>query len=372
MELTQSQLLHVLKRFPEVELSYETVSHKKVLSNPDDSIALAIPLGRKYFLWFTYREGGGDSVCYSLGLDKDKQICSVEELTVPVPDGFSLGTKVYCTLYEDTTRSVYIAEDIYQYRGIHLHNLCFGDRAGFLFDFVKLHKFAALPIMWTPATDTLPADLEKRVGYTTHHIQHREIRRVAPYINVLIPKKGTLAIHSAPPVSSAEVAQKLYATAMNKPLPIFDYGKPSYRYPAVFHVMADSQLDLYHLHAYGGPSTTVYCGLAGIQSYKTSVFMNRIFRRIRENENLDLAEESEDEADFENMDANKFVNLDLVVEIECVFNLKHKKWIPVRMARKGDKIIHIEKLAAEPERRGDHRSMKSGAHNPYNKRPYHK
>jgi hypothetical protein len=128
------------------------------------------------------------------------------------------------------------------------------------------------------------------------------------------------------------------------PIPKFDYSKPAYRYPVVFNVTADPQLDLYHLYAYGGGQSAVYCGLAGVQSLKTSIFLNQIFRRIRENENLDLAEESEDETDFENTDVNKFVNLETVVAIECVFNQKHKKWIPVRRSK--EKLIHIEKLVS--------------------------
>jgi hypothetical protein len=111
--------------------------------------------------------------------------------------------------------------------------------------------------------------------------------------------------------------------------------------------MADPQLDLYHLYAYGGTGPVVYCGLAGIQSFRTSVFMNGIFRRIRENENLDLAEESEDEADFENTDMNKYVDLEKVALIECVFSQKHKKWIPVRLVGSlGEKMVHIEKLVS--------------------------
>jgi len=334
----------LLARFSTFELSYETVSHKKVCDN--DSIAVAIPLGRKYFLWFTY------PVCYVLGLDKDKQICSVEELKgIPEPQGFKLGTVVYCTLYEkdDASTSVYIAEDIYQFRGTALHNLSFGDRIGFLRDFVRECGSVALPIMWfaksgSEQAATIPDALEKTVAYVPHHIQYREVKRVAPYINVLMPKKGVKEVVVA---SSADVAQKLHATAILDPLPAFDYGKPAFRYPATFHVMADAQLDLYHLYAYGGISrdgqaNRVYCGLAGIQSYKTSVFMNRIFRRIRENDNLDLAEESEDEADFENTDTNKFVDLDRVAQIECVFSTRHKKWIPIRTST--DKIVHIEKL----------------------------
>lgn len=342
----------LLKRFSTFELSYETVSHKKVLSN--ESIAVCVPVGRKYFMWFTYREGSCEDVCYVFGLDKDKQICSVEEVEC-VAKGLCLGTTVYCTLVEvpSTGQSYYVAEDIYQFRGIPLHNLCFGDRIGFLRDFVRIYARVALPIMWLSSSldHNIPADLEKRMSYTPHHIQYREVRRVAPYINVAIPKKGGIGSGITVATSSADVARKLYATEISKPLPLFDYAKPAYRYPAVFSVMADAQLDLYHLYAYGGVESKVWCGLAGIQSFRTSVFMNRIFRRIRENENLDLAEESEDEADFENTDTNKFVDLDKVAQIECVFSARHKKWIPVRLSN--DKLVHIEKLVKSQDYRGN-------------------
>ena len=361
----------LLKRFSTFELSYETVSHKKVC--PSDSIAVAIPLGRKYFLWYTYREGGSEDVCYVLGLDKDKQICSVDTISTVCPKGFSIGTVVYCTLYQkdETSPSVYIAEDIYQFRGTALHNLCFGDRIGFLRNFAQAVPSVALPIMWfatsgSEQTATIPDALEKKAAYVPHHIQYREVRRVAPYVNVALPKKGLKPVAVS---SSADVAQKLHATAVLDPIPSFDYGKPAFRYPATFQVMADSQLDLYHLYAYGGigrdgKMSKVYCGLPAIQSYKTSVFMNRIFRRIRENDNLDLAEESEDEADFENTDTNKFVDLGKVAQIECVFSTRHKKWIPVKLST--DKIVHIEKLVStngqqrNPFPKHNHRAHHSG------------
>jgi hypothetical protein len=85
--------------------------------------------------------------------------------------------------------------------------------------------------------------------------------------------------------------------------------------------------------------------------------MNRLFRRIRENDNLDFAEESEDEADFENMDTNKYVNLDAILQIECVFNQKHKRWIPVRLSR--EKLIHIEKLVSDITRNNSTAYLKS-------------
>jgi hypothetical protein len=350
--------IHIKTRFPKFELSYETVSHKKVSAN--DSIAVAIPLGRKYFVWFTYEEGGCKGVCYIIGLNKDKQICSVEERKgAPIPRGFSLGTIVYCSFCE--SNKIYIVEDIYQYSGVNLHNLCFGDRMGFLREFASQTESTtfALPVMWfssegSEITHVIPSNLESMIAYAPHHIQYREVRRVAPYVNVAIPKKGAPLASSSVPTSSAEIAQKMYATAITKPCPNFDYSKPAYRHPAVFNIMADSQLDLYHLYAYCGTGSTVYCGLAGVQSFKTSVFMNGIFRRIRENANLDLAEESEDEADFENTDTNKYVDLERIVPIECFFNVKHKKWIPVRLANKSERIIHIDKLTRDGRSRQYH------------------
>jgi hypothetical protein len=338
---------NLLRQFPHFELSYETVSHKKVSSSIHDSIAVAISTGRKYFIWYTHKYGSSEDACYLVGLDKDKQICSVEPR--PSVPGFSLGTVVYCTLYEMPDKTpIFLAEDIYYFRGINLSNLCFGDRIGFLCDYVRDCKAPdiALPLMWYAKdhSSVIPAEIASKIGYQAHHIQYREIHRVSPYINVIIPKRGTIPSAVVAPISSATVAQKMTAAAIMNPIPNFDFTKPAFRYPAVFNVTADPQLDLYHLYAYGGPGVAVYCGLAGVQSFKTSIFMNRIFRRIRENEHLDYAEESEDEADFENLDANKFVNLDAVVSIECVFNQKHKKWIPVRVSK--EKLIHIEKLVS--------------------------
>ena len=350
-----SKYTALLNRFPKFELSYETVSHKKVSTG--DSIAIAISLGRKYFIWYTYEYGTSKDACYLVGLDKDKHICSVEQRLIELhnsfPPRYFLGTVVYGTLYEPTTepseKPHFIVEDVYYYCGTNLSNICFGDRIGFMRDFVKASVDVSLPLMWhvktgKEQTPIIPPEYTSKIGYTPHHIQYREIRKVAPYINVAIPKRGAISSAAALPVSSAKVAQKITATSVMNPIPRFDLSKPAFRYPAVFNVTADPQLDLYHLYAYGGPNNMVYCGLAGVQSFKTSIFMNKLFRRIRENENLDLAEESEDDEDFENMDTNKYVNLDAILQIECVFNQKHKKWIPVRLSK--DKLTHIEKLVS--------------------------
>jgi hypothetical protein len=124
-----------------------------------------------------------------------------------------------------------------------------------------------------------------------------------------------------------------------------DFTKPQYKYPTVFRVMADLQFDIYHLFAYGKDSQPIYYNIAYIPNYKTSVLMNGLFRNIRENKNLDYIEESDDEEDFQNMNIDKYVHIEKVLLMECVFNNKFKRWIPMRVVGPKEKIVHIGKLA---------------------------
>jgi len=171
-------------------------------------------------------------------------------------------------------------------------------------------------------------------AYPTHHIQYREMRRHAPYINVAFPRKGLVV--KVEPTNTAPVP--------NVQIPKFDYAKPQFRQPAVFQVVADVQFDIYHLYAYGSNGLPTYCGLLGMPTYKASVFMNSIFRKIRENRNLDYIEESDDEDDFENTDETKYVDLEKVANIECVFHSKFKKWVPVRLVGENERIVPIGRL----------------------------
>jgi hypothetical protein len=88
----------------------------------------------------------------------------------------------------------------------------------------------------------------------------------------------------------------------------------------------------------------VYYGPAAIPDYHTSVLMNGIFRKIKENRNLDYIEESDDEDEFENTDENRFVDLEKRELMECIFNHKFKKWVPLRSVKQGNMVVHISKL----------------------------
>lgn len=109
-----------------------------------------------------------------------------------------------------------------------------------------------------------------------------------------------------------------------------------------FKVTATLTPDIYNLYILEN-NKEIFYEYALIDSYKTSVFMNDLFRNIKENKNLDLLEESDDEEEFENIDLEKYVDLGKTYIIECFYNKKFKKWVPKNLA-KNNYIIDKNKI----------------------------
>jgi hypothetical protein len=98
----------------------------------------------------------------------------------------------------------------------------------------------------------------------------------------------------------------------------------------VFFIKPDLQNDIYYLYQSSTTNFEVISKeIAHIPDYKTSVLMNTLFRNIKENINLDSLEESDEEDEFENIQIDKFVDLNKIIKMRCIFNYKFKKWVPV-------------------------------------------
>ena len=315
--------MSLMKRFPEFELSYETISHKKV--STEYNLAVAIPNGKKTFAWFTFHEN--KDVCYLLDINKDKKI--TKETLVPDLkfDGkLSLGTILYGSLVIDETTGIqrFIIEDIYFYQGISLTRSNYGEKLCFIQQFMEKTQtqtevakptdiLFVLPMMWEitlkngdELPNTIPEDISKIIGYVAHHIQYRPTSVIMPYLNVYLTRKLNMSV----PVSET----KKVSTHKFEVVPIsMDFSKPQYKYPTVFQVTADIQFDIYHLFTFGKNKLPVYYNVAYVPNYKSSCFLNSVFRNIRENKNLDYIEESDDEEDFQNMDEDKYVDINKVV-----------------------------------------------------------
>lgn len=93
----------------------------------------------------------------------------------------------------------------------------------------------------------------------------------------------------------------------------------------VFNIQPDVIDDIYMIY---DMNTHNFIGNVLIQTYKTSVYMNSIFRNIKENNNLDLLEESDDESDFENVEQEKYITC-REKQMKLVYNERFKGWEPL-------------------------------------------
>ena len=373
--LNPSETHRILERFPQIELSYETTPHKKV--PPSYNICLGIPIGKKCFLWFSYLPSSTSSQttghsksshnkCFILEVTKEKKIGKIEMVDFVGDRSLFLGTIFYGTFYspigKDTVENItkdnqiFLIEDIFFYKGIPMKGLFFGEKLGFLEKFFQeyqekerkeIHPFLLrLPILWSPKIN-IGVDYEciyevpKRFQefYPIHHIQYRSLTDIVPYLNIF-PTKKMIGGEKGGVI-------KGIMDDLVKPQYRADFYKPQYKNKAIFIVKAEIAFDIYRLYAYGKAKELVFYGIAYISNPNISKTMNQIFRKIKENTNLDAIEESDDEEDFENIDFDKYVDLKKSVAMECRFHMKFKKWIPIRVVDACHKIVHIENLVAD-------------------------
>lgn len=379
MDLDQNQINDIMQRFPSFELSYETVSHKKV--SPDYKTCLAIPYGKKAFLWFTFFRD--QNVCFlmELGRDKKKTISRVQVIDVDMPTKLAYGTVFYGSLTMSSDQSkfpVFVIEDVPFFQGIPLAKSTFAEKLGFLNQFFETHgpyvcqnMAITLPVMWAVVQDcsetipVIPSSWQNHIPYSIHHFQYRALTTILPLINVpnnhpIMSANGSNGSNGpknsmTKQSTNSTLAKQAPVFAENPAcyfvppaLPRFDFSKPQYKQPTMFEVKADIQADIYHLYAFAKGSERVYCGLASIPNCGTSRLMNDLFRKIRENRNLDYIEESDDEEDFQDTRLDKYVDLSKTAVLECVFTQKFRRWLPRRIipnrADYQGKVVHISRL----------------------------
>jgi hypothetical protein len=341
-EISVQDKPRLLQRFPQIELSYETIPHTKV--SPDYNLCMGIPVGTKGYAWMTFH--GTEDVCFLLETNKERNITRITKYPLPSRSLLANGTLFYGTIVGPAE---FVVEDLLYYEGIPTKTQLFNERLWFLQKFfeeyvgpvVRFHMAPMWPIEKSTLYDAIyevpnsgPTIHDKTPLGPFHHIQYRCLEKTAPYLNVFPTKKGFATVAPSTSVIKDYLLPWRHAV----------FSKHQYRMPTVFLVRADIQFDIYRLFAYGGNKAEVYYGVACIPNYKTSVMMNRLFRRIPENECLDAAEESEDEADFENVEPDKYVDLAKELLMELKFHSKWKKWVPVRVVDKRQKVVHISQL----------------------------
>jgi len=326
--LTESEITDILRDFPKFELSYENIAHKKVYNA---NVVIAIPEGKKCFAWFTgYKT---DNVCFIMELNGHNKITNVSIVVTSFSDKLALGTIFYGTLFLYNKINCFTIEDIYFYKGKSYIDANYSTKLCLLDDIFKneisqnvfTNNFTifGVPLMGTDFNLLL-----KEIELLPYNIEKIQFR----FLDNQNKKKILFVKYFKPGTNSN-------TNSNNKPNNASHF---SAKFKAIFLVTADVEPDIYNLYIYNG--VTQYYDNAFIPDYKTSVMMNKLFRKIKENDNLDALEESDDEAEFEDPRDDKFVYLDRSFKMFCEYNSKFKKWVPVSLAGKKDKIITYNQL----------------------------
>ncbi len=354
------------QRFPHIELSYETDAHKKVLNSKYD-VCVSIPTGKKYFAWFTYKPGVANDACYVI--DKQGiQFVEVETEKTHATQSLYYETVVYGTICELSARKFFVIEDIHYFCGLNLKQMTFAERmfyAGKMLSIMDSQvsnlsskkvdsMIFTLPYMAPIDVEAIPDILSNpifydlmllKTAYQTHHVQFRSSTHIVPYLNHNY-KKG--AAKSAVPLGT-----NIGTIVDLVPRKDIDYSAAARKREAVFLVSADTDDDIYHLFCYDNRSADnyTYMDLAYIGTRKESKYMNSQFRNIRENDNLDLGEESEDEELFQNVNLDKYVDLSKKVKMNCVFQNRWRRWTPVSVVSDKARVTNINELVSGNKKR---------------------
>ena len=314
--LTQEDKEIILGDFPNIKLSYETVVHKKVY-NCD--FMLAIPIGTKCFAWFTTFQNKYVCIIFELENNKKKEIKNIRIIHTCFSKQLCYGTIVYGTLFNHMNNPFFSIEDIFLYKDRDLSRENWNTKFNTIIEMLKhnikqtsynkLFVVFGLPII-AQSNEKLDSILKSDVKYRIGYIQYYQSNKTNAYssldFNTFNSKIEEVELRGT--ISRKE-------TERTPPKCI------------VLEVKPDIQNDVYHLYSSGN----LLCGTACIPDYKTSVMMNKLFRTIKENDDLDKLEESDDEDEFENPNVDKFVNLETSFKMKCHYNKRFKKWVPLEV-----------------------------------------
>lgn len=273
--------------------------HKEYIASKKPDIARVIPKGRKYALWFRNKNGGRfknnvslidlkNNSSTTIQLSYDETLCSGE-----------YGTMLYGTMTHCNERINFMCEDVIYFNGASCMQRESGIRMYFMNNVADRIK------------NVYFHDKSLTISVCPHFFitQQVEYKKFLDYI-------GSHQIY--------DIYSIHYIRHSDTKWTSLQLLKPATSYITTFDMKASKQQDIYELYKEG-----VYFGIALIPDYKTSVMMNTYFRNIRENKNLDFLEESDDEADFENPDEHKFVDIHKTISFKCKYSKQFHQWVPI-------------------------------------------
>lgn len=308
MEYFGNERVKIIKQFPNLELSYEKKSHNKVFKD----ICLAIPKGQKCFAWFTIYNG--EPNCFILFKDfKSNRIVKVKTFLTCYDEHLCNGTIVYGTYINFKGNNLFYIEDIYQYQDIGLESVNFNEKIKYLELFFKNIKQVSYHTNFI------------NFGMTPFHKNYKELRKIIQSSYVEIHHIQHRSLYKLEPILTTN----------------FNNQQEERNIIKTFKIKAEIQDDIYSLYVYNN-GNEIHYDTAYVSNFNTSKFLNKLFRNIKENVNLDALEESDSEEEFENINDDKYM-LHKSFIMDCKYVQKFKKWEPIRVSR-NNKIVTLSEL----------------------------
>jgi hypothetical protein len=288
------------------ELCYEKIIHNKV-NNWD--YHLAIPEGKLVLVWFVYYNN--ENVCFLIELSFSKQIKHIYKVLLSYSDYLCIdnGTILYGRLvkmnHSMSLLNCVSIEDIFYYKGDIIKENSYGKKLGLL-KYIFNNELSQIVLTYNSLLIGLCVmshklnDLMMDISTLPYKINYIQFRNENKKDVLLIKYDKNLLFNNNSNNNNNNSKEK------------------------VFTIIPDIQNDIYKLY-----NNDEYYDIALIPDYNTSVLMNKLFRNIKENRNLDLLEESDDETEFENINLDKYVDLSKSLKMKCVFHHKFKKWYPI-------------------------------------------
>ena len=390
----------LLSNFPTTRLSYEASIHKNDKpSIVSDYKCFILPKGRRCIAWAT--EWKRNKIFAVIDIDgANNRDRGQERIISPIirkfhqDNGWFPGkvrifdacfdrSLVYGTVFggvlfrmndEHMSHTHFFSiHTIYWYKGNHVPSLTAGGHIQLCEDIFSEHDIRqvaytkqnsvifGLPILCNNEQDA--ENIARELPYETFAIQYRYFTHTRVFQRIL--QENPMMLHSQyPVVTNIQAPAPLPTSVSVVPVPAPAPAPAPVPAPkrlfipppdemltniqATFIIRPNIQNDIYELFVLPSSSSSrggggsrcepIFHNFAHISGFKTSVMMNRLFRNITENERLDTMEESEDEAEFENTEPDKYVTLNKEYIMVCRFNKRFCRWVPIEVVTRGDII----------------------------------
>lgn len=290
----------IINKLPKFELSYNKILNKKVQAD----IYYILPIGKKSLLYFTYYNKKPS--CFVLFIGKNNVIFSIKHFKCDFDKSlcYNNGTLLYGTIVNN---NYFCCLDIFYFNNNQVFNLNINKKLNLFNNLFKLiNTNIYLPVMCESYNECIK--ISKTLPYKIYGIQCNMLNKRYS-LGVIKYNNNNNVLHSN---------HSIYA---------------------YFYISPDIREDTYNLYC----KKNIFYDYALINNYKKSVYMNNLFRNIKENNNLDLLEESDSEDEFQNVNDDKYLkqNVDKIL-FKCELCKKFKKWIPITPEYDTNKVSSID------------------------------